>query len=46
MLEQYIHGAKGGLGKAGKPQVDLLTRMRLSNDKLNDLYERKSSLEI
>ena len=45
MLEQHIRDAKGELDKAGKSRVDLLARVRLSNDKLNDLRERKSSLE-
>lgn len=45
MLEQHIRDAKGELDKAGKSRVDLLARVKLSNDKLKDLSERKSSLE-
>lgn len=45
MLEQHIRDAKGELDKAGKSRVDLLARVKLSNDKLNDLRERKASLE-
>ncbi|WP_436858038.1 PspA/IM30 family protein [Citrobacter tructae] len=45
MLEQHIRDAKGELDKAGKSRVDLLARVKLSNDKLKDLRERKSSLE-
>lgn len=45
MLEQHIRDAKAELDKAGKSRVDLLARVKLSNDKLKDLRERKSSLE-
>lgn len=45
MLEQHIREAKGELDKAGKSRVDLLARVKLSHDKLNDLSARKSSLE-
>lgn len=45
MLEQHIRDAKGELDKAGKSRVDLLARVKLSNDKLKGLRERKSSLE-
>lgn len=45
MLEQHIRDAKTELEKAGKSRVDLLARVKLSNDKLKDLRERKESLE-
>lgn len=45
MLEQHIRDAKAELDKAGKSRVDLLARVKLSHDKLNDLRERKASLE-
>ena len=45
MLEQHIRDAKGELDKAGKSRVDLLARVKLSNDKLKDLRDRKSTLE-
>lgn len=45
MLEQHIRDAKSELEKAGKSRVDLLARVKLSHDKLQDLRERKSSLE-
>lgn len=45
MLEQHIRDAKNELDKAGKSRVDLLARVKLSNDKLKDLRERQSSLE-
>lgn len=45
MLEQHIRDAKGELDKAGKSRVDLLARVKMSNDKLSDLRARKSSLE-
>lgn len=45
MLEQHIRDAKAELDKAGKSKVDLLARVKLSHDKLNDLRERKASLE-
>lgn len=45
MLEQHIRDAKCELDKAGKSRVDLLARVKISNDKLKDLRERKSSLE-
>lgn len=45
MLEQHIRDAKAELDKAGKSRVDLLARVKLSHDKLNDLRERKVSLE-
>lgn len=45
MLEQHIRDAKSELEKAGKSRVDLLARVKLSHDKLQDLRERQSSLE-
>ncbi|EHC28675.1 Putative alpha helical protein [Salmonella enterica subsp. enterica serovar Alachua str. R6-377] len=45
MLEQHIRDAKAELDKAGKSRVDLLARVKLSHDKLNDLRARKTSLE-
>lgn len=45
MLEQHIRDAKAELDKAGKSRVELLARVKLSHDKLNDLRERKASLE-
>ena len=45
MLEQHIRDAKAELDKAGKSRVDLLARVKLSNDKLKDLRERKATLE-
>lgn len=45
MLEQHIRDAKSELDKAGKSRVDLLARVKLSNDKLKDLRERQSTLE-
>lgn len=45
MLEQHIRDAKAELDKASKSRVDLLARVKLSHDKLNDLRERKVSLE-
>lgn len=45
MLEQHIRDARTELDKAGKSRVDLLARVKLSNDKLEDLRERKASLE-
>ncbi|MCU8649553.1 PspA/IM30 family protein, partial [Escherichia coli] len=45
MLEQHIRDAKAELDKAGKSRVDLLAKVKLSNDKLKDLRERKASLE-
>lgn len=45
MLEQHIRDAKAELDKAGKSRVDLLARVKLSHDKLNDLRARKVSLE-
>lgn len=45
MLEQHIRDAKAELDKAGKSRVDLLARVKLSNDKLKDLRERKAGLE-
>lgn len=45
MLEQNIRDAKAELDKAGTSRVDLLARVKLSYDKLNDLRERKASLE-
>lgn len=46
ILEQHIRDANNELGKAGKSRVDLLARVKLSQDKLNDLRTRKSSLEM
>ncbi|MEG5914737.1 PspA/IM30 family protein [Enterobacter bugandensis] len=45
MLEQHIRDAKAELDKAGKSRVDLLARVKLSNDKLSELRERKQYLE-
>lgn len=45
MLEQHIRDAKAELDKAGKSRVDLLARVKLSNDKLSELRERKEYLE-
>lgn len=45
MLEQHIRDAKAELDKAGKSRVDLLARVKLSNDKLSELRERKQHLE-
>ncbi|WFZ85411.1 PspA/IM30 family protein [Citrobacter freundii] len=45
MLEQHIRDARNELEKAGKSRVDLLARVKLSNDKLKDLRERQSTLE-
>lgn len=45
MLEQHIRDAKAELDKAGKSCVDLLARVKLSNDKLSELRERKQHLE-
>lgn len=45
ILEQHIRDANNELGKAGKSRVDLLARVKLSQDKLLDLRTRKSSLE-
>ncbi|EOX8979049.1 PspA/IM30 family protein [Enterobacter hormaechei] len=45
MLEQHIRDAKAELDKAGKSRVDLLARVKLSNDKLFELRERKQYLE-
>lgn len=45
MLEQHIRDAKAELDKAGKSRVDLLARVKLSNDKLKDLRERKATQE-
>ena len=45
MLEQHIRDARAELDKAGKSRVDLLARVKLSNDKLADLRARKESLE-
>ncbi|EPB4366048.1 PspA/IM30 family protein [Enterobacter hormaechei] len=45
MLEQHIRDAKAELDKAGKSRVDLLARVKLSNDKLYELRERKQYLE-
>lgn len=44
MLEQHIRDAKAELDKAGKSRVDLLARVKLSNDKLSELRERKQYL--
>ncbi|HBL4689891.1 PspA/IM30 family protein [Citrobacter sedlakii] len=45
MLEQHIRDAKTELNKANQSRVELLARVKLSNDKLYDLRERKASLE-
>lgn len=45
MLEQHIRDAKAELDKAGKSRVDLLARVKLSNDKLSELRKRKQYLE-
>lgn len=45
MLELHIRDAKAELDKAGKSRVDLLARVKLSNDKLSELRERKQYLE-
>lgn len=45
MLEQHIRDAKAELDKAGKSRVDLLARVKFSNDKLSELRERKQYLE-
>lgn len=45
MLEQHIRDAKAELDKAGKSRVDLLARVKLNNDKLSELRERKQYLE-
>ncbi|MCU6307606.1 PspA/IM30 family protein [Enterobacter quasiroggenkampii] len=45
MLEQHIRDAKAELDKAGKSRVDLLALVKLSNDKLFELRERKQYLE-
>lgn len=45
MLEQHIRDAKAELDKAGQSRVDLLARVKLSNDKLSELRERKQYLE-
>lgn len=45
MLEQHIRDAKVEFDKAGKSRVDLLARVKLSNDKIAELNERKQHLE-
>lgn len=45
MLEQHIRDAKTELNKANQSRVELFARVKLSNDKLYDLRERKASLE-
>lgn len=45
ILEQHIRDAKSALDKAGQSRVDLLARVKLSNDKLQDLRARKDTLE-
>lgn len=45
ILEQHIRDAKTELNKANQSRVELLARVKLSNDKLYDLRERKASLE-
>ncbi|SXE00027.1 PspA/IM30 family protein [Klebsiella quasivariicola] len=45
ILEQHIRDAKSALDKAGQSRVDLLARVKLSNDKLQDLRARKDMLE-
>lgn len=45
ILDQHIQDAKAELGKAGESRVDLLARLKLSNGKIQDLRDRKSTLE-
>ncbi|MBW9429863.1 PspA/IM30 family protein [Atlantibacter hermannii] len=45
LLEQHIRDARAELDKAGEARVDLLARVKLSKDKLNELNTRKMTLE-
>lgn len=45
ILEQQIRDAKQEMSKAGGSRVDLLARVKLSQDKIAELQERKAILE-
>ncbi|WP_333890231.1 PspA/IM30 family protein [Atlantibacter subterraneus] len=45
LLEQHIRDARAELDKAGESRVDLLARVKLSRDKLQELNARKATLE-